>query len=225
MKSPFKLKLALFFTGIALIAGAMFLPGSAIQTFAGPPLVVTGSPTVVVSVTPPPPGKYADPYVIKSTVTAQAVMSETIEFTLTAGNLGNADAVNVQVRDTLPPYLDLISVTASPRGTVIQSGNSFIVDIGTLAPTDLITIKVTTRVNTQAQPGICANVATLNTTSDGDNPNNNVSLATCVIGQIIIPPDGGSIDDGQSVALPFLMITLGALLIIASLFIRQRKTT
>jgi uncharacterized repeat protein (TIGR01451 family) len=221
MNSPHKLKLALFITGITLIAGSMLLPSTAMRTFAGPPLIITGSPTI-----PPPVTAttetavfYADPYVLKSTNSGMAMPGETIEFTLVAGNRGNVNAVNVQVRDTLASYLDLVSVTASPRGTVIQSGNSFIVDIGDIAPAELITIQVTVRVNDTARPGECINVGTLNTTSAGDNPDNNVSVTTCLIGQIAPPPTGADLSN-----LPMTLITVGTVLIVASLFIRKRKT-
>jgi len=223
MKHSISLKLSMFATGIALIAGSMLLPGSAIGTLAGPPLVITGSPTIPPPSTPTSsvPGPFADPYVLKSCSPTQVVAGQDTEFTIVAGNRGTTDAVNVQVRDTLPAYLTLKSVTPSPRGTVIQNGNSFIVDIGTLGVAELITIKVVATVNDQAKAGECINVATLNTTSGGDNPNNNISVCVCNIGQVVIPPSGGELVDFSF--LPWLMMTLGAVLIVGSLFVRQRR--
>ncbi len=223
MKSSLPLKLSMFATGIALIAGSMLLPGSAISTLAGPPLVITGSPDIPPPSTPTSsvPGPFADPYVLKSCSPTSVVVGQDTEFTITAGNRGTTDAVNVQVRDTLPAYLTLKSVTASPRGTIIRNGNSFIVDIGTLGVTELITIKVVATVNDQAKAGNCINVATLNTTSGGDNPNNNVSVCVCNIGQVVNPPSGGEPADFSFV--PWLMMALGAILIVGSLFVHQRR--
>ena len=223
MKSPYLLKLSMFATGLVLIAGSVFLPSTALTTFAGPPLVITGTPTIpppptATSSVPPPAPSFANPYVLKTCSTKEVKVGEDTEFTIVAGNNGNTSAVNVQVRDTLPAYLSLKSVTASPRGTIIQNGNSFIVDIGTLGVTEFITIKVVATVNAQANPGQCINVATLNTTSDGDNPNDNISLCTCLIGTVVNPPTGADFSFW-----PLLMIALGAGLVVSSLFIRQRK--
>lgn len=227
MKSSFNLKSTLFITGIVLMAGSVFLPGVTTRSFASSanaPVVITTPPTIVITVTttpPPPPGPCVDAYVRKTSNVTQVTPGQTIEFTIVAGNNCPTPAVNVQVRDTLPSYLDLVSVNASPRGTVIQSGNSFIVDIGTLPQSEVITITVVARLNATAQPGACQNVATLNTTSDGDNPDNNISFATWVCGPPpVIPPTGGS---GEPIALPLAVMVIGGLLIVASLFIRQRK--
>ncbi len=226
MKHSLSLKLGMFSAGIALIAGSIFLPGAALSTLAGPPLVITESPTIPPPSTPTSsvPGPFADPYVLKACSPTAVTPGQDTEFTIVAGNRGNTDAVNVQVRDTLPAYLTLKSVTASPRGTVIQSGNSFIVDIGTLGVTELITIKVVATVTEAGRPGNCINVATLNTTSGGDNPNNNISICTCNIGNIVQPPTGGTLENPAADLsyLPFLLMALGAALIVGSLFIRPR---
>ena len=145
------------------------------------------------------------------------MLGEDTNYTIVAGNHGNTSAVNVQVRDTLPAYVTLKSVKASPRGTVIINGNSFIVDIGTLDVNELITIKVVGTLNAQAKPGSGINVATLNTTSVGDNPNDDISVCTYPIGAIVNPPTGGDLS-----YLPLLMMGLGATLIMVSMFIRQR---
>lgn len=232
MKTLSRLKLTLFSVGVAMIAGALFSPGFATRTFARPPLVITGTPTIVVTLTPTlptpttpvrtEPGPCVNPYVRKSSSVIQAMVGDTVEFTIVVANSCPADAVNVQVRDTLPDYLDLISVSASPRGTVIQSGNTFIVDIGTLAAAEVITIQAVGRMNDKTPEGTCANVATLNTTSEGDNPNDNISMVTWVCGPPpLIPPAGGDGVDVSSAT--HLTLALGAMLIAISLFIRRQK--
>ena len=140
-----------------------------------------------------------------------------VNFTILAGNKGQVDAVNVQVRDTLPSYIKLKSVTATPRGKVIMNGNSFIVDIGTLAVNERITIKVTGTLNADAKPGAGVNVATLNTTSVGEDTRDDISMCTYSIGAIVSPVTGANLSSA-----PLLMLAAGALLILASVFVRRR---
>ena len=222
MKSPYTFKLSLFAAGIALIIGSVFLPATTSKTFAVS-LVDTRTPTIVPpAATPQPelPPVYVNPYIIKTCDGKETMPGQDTSFTIVAGNRGTASAVNVQVRDTLPAYVTLKSVTASPRGTVIINGNSFIVDIGTLDVNELITIKIVGTLNANAAPGAGINVATLNTTSNGDNPNDNISMCTYPIGAIISPPTGTDLS-----FLPLLMMAMGALLILGSLFIRQRPVS
>lgn len=230
MKSNVFVKTALFAAGLALIAGSFFVPTTATRIFAGPPLVITETPTIVPPTTvtperptetpivPPlaPPG-YGDPYILKTCPMDSAKPGEDVTFTITAGNRGNADAVNVQVRDSLPASLVLKSVTAS-RGQVVVNGNSFIVDIGTLPTTEVVTITVVATVAEGAAAGTFTNAATLNTTSGGDNPNNNVSICSGTIGEVVIPPTGN-----DTTALPIVMLSMGALLLAASLLVRNKR--
>jgi uncharacterized repeat protein (TIGR01451 family) len=229
MKSTMRVKTALFAAGLTLIAGSFFIPNTASRTFAGPPLVITETVTIVPPTTvvpptqtaivpPPPPAVFGDPFVVKTCPMNPAKPGEDLEFTITVGNRGNTDAVNVQVRDTLPPQLALKSVTAT-RGQVVVNGNAFIVDIGTVGVSETITIKVIASVNADAAAGAYTNVATLNTTSGGDNPNNNISLCSGTIGEIVNPPTGNDTN-----ALPIAMLSMGALLLAASLLVRNRRT-
>jgi uncharacterized repeat protein (TIGR01451 family) len=237
MKNPrIILKVMLFATGLALVAAATLSSGSLARTYAFNPLVITETATIPPPpttpppsptpsptpppITPPPPSQRADPYVRKSVNVTQANAGDTIEYTLIVGNNGNVDAVNVQVRDTLPAPLSLVSVTAS-RGTVIQSGNSFIVDIGTLPPTEVITIKVVAKIGDIAEncPTI-VNVSTLHTTSDGDNPDNNISIATITACKIVQPTTGGQ---NVTPAPLLLVMALGALFMALGVLIGKHK--
>lgn len=228
MKPNLLVKTAMFAAGITLIAGSFFVPTTATRIFAGPPLVITETPTIVppTTVTPQiptetpiaPPLNWGDPYVIKTCPMDSAKPGDEVSFTITAGNRGNVDAVNVQVHDSLPASLVLKSVTAS-RGQVVVNGNSFVVDIGTIAPAEVVTIKVTATVAQGAAPGTFSNAATLNTTSGGDNPNNNASMCSGTIGEVVNPPTGG-----DTTALPIAMLSFGALLLTASLLVRNKRT-
>ena len=180
--------------------------------------------TPVPGVTPVPGGgeqpHFAEPYVFKSADVAQVKPGETINFTIIVGNRGDVDAVNVQVRDTLPDYLDLVSVTAT-TGTVTTNGRSFLVDIGTVRVGELITIRVAATGNSSMKAGSCYNMAVLNTTSGGNNPNNDSSTVTYVCGEVVNPPTGGDNNSGLVVVL----LAAGLLMIGASFVISGRKST
>ena len=231
MHSPNRFKRSLLLAGIALVIGSGVTLATSAPTFAKTQVLPT--PSAIPSPTPPPPtvgptappvvsppSAFANPYLFKTCDDRQATAGQDVTFTVVAGNNGQTAAVNVQVRDTLPAYTSLKSVTAAPRGKVITSGNSFIVDIGTLAVSEKITIKVVGTLSDNATPGAGVNVATLNTTSMGDNPSDDISMCTYTIGAIVSPPTGAETDaDLSSVAL--LMLATGVLLILTSVIGRR----
>ena len=252
MKTTTK-KVSLFAGGIVSIAlslmtlslGASNPAYATSSTLRGPQAIATGTdvptptpPLTAFTVTPPstpPPDTsgFADPYVLKSVNASQMQAGDTVQFTIVAGNRGNVDAVNVQVRDTLESYFDLVSVTASPRGTVILNGRSFIVDIGTLSPKELITIVVIVKVNDTAKAGVCMNVATLNTTSTGDDPNNNIAFAKCIMGQVMVPETGADLTAPTSqmstsqmstsqMPIALALLVFGVALVFGSLWVGRR---
>jgi uncharacterized repeat protein (TIGR01451 family) len=236
MKRLHYLKFATFIVGTALIAGTMFMPWGAMATHAGPPLDIT-TPVVTVT-TPPPPvttvvADVPEPFVIKSAVCLPAAgdVPESVEFTLTVGNNGQVAAYNVQVRDPLPPYLELVSVTASPRGTVLPEPNTALVDIGTLNPGEIITIRVTARQIAAPPDRTGINVAILHTTSPDRNPSNNTAVSTWSWGcstPPVIPPTGSDLTTGVDFnAASLAMLVAGAVLVVFSLvlglFLRRRS--
>jgi len=195
-----------------------------------PPNPPTNTPIPAATTTPgptntPSPGgpapSFADPYVLKSASSGPFKQGETGTFTIIAGNRGSVAAVNVQVRDTLANYFDLVSVTASPRGTVIVNGNSIIVDIGTLNPNELITIVVTVKANANAKAGVCQNIATLNTTSTGEDPNNDIAFANCLMGEVMQPETGADLSQGPLAA---ALLMVGAILLAAGVVVGRRQT-
>jgi uncharacterized repeat protein (TIGR01451 family) len=107
-------------------------------------------------------------------------VGDPVDFTLTVTNIGDTPAEAVVVNDQIPDSLDIVNVTSS-RGAVVIDGRTIRVDIGQVAPGEVITIGITTRVNTQAQPPLIINTATITTTSSTDNPNNNSSTVSVTL--------------------------------------------
>jgi uncharacterized repeat protein (TIGR01451 family) len=228
-------KAGLFVAGLTSIAiAAMASVGGPSAAFANNPnrmpfVVTPPTPPVIITVTSavtivvPPPNDFGDPYVLKAVNVAQVKPGEPIEFVLVVGNKGTVDAVNVQVRDTLPDYLDIVSVT-STKGTVSIDGRKILVDIGTVGVTELITIKITAKGNDSMTSGSCSNMAFLNTTSGGDRTENNASGVTYICGEVVNPPTGGEVSMNSN-AFTLALAFAGLLMMGASLMAGRRKTT
>lgn len=245
---------------LLLLAG---IPGGARLTDAAPLAAITGTP-----IEPPPPVATpfppsptlgeppvaptptkspssgnpaapvdADPAITKSASAGEARVGDEITFTISVTNNGPATANDVVVSDPVAPYLDILDVTAS-RGSVATSGNIVTVTIGAVAQGEVVTIRIRTRVNEQAQPPAGRNATTLTTTSPGDNPDNNYSEVTfTIVGQptatisptvsptpmIEMPaelPRTGGESAGPNVAL--LAVALGALGVALGVALRRR---
>jgi uncharacterized repeat protein (TIGR01451 family) len=222
----------LFVAGLTSIAIAMMaMVGGPSTAMAGSPNrgpLVADTPTVPPPVTavvtvPPPPFGFGDPYVIKAVNVAQVKPGETIEFVLVVGNKGSVDAVNVQVRDTLPNFLDIVSVTTT-KGTVVIDGRKILVDIGTVGVTELITIKITATANSSMKSAQCDNIAFLNTTSGGDRVENNASGVNYICGEVVNPPTGGASNTSSNETLTWILVLAGLSMLAGSLFVGRRKT-
>jgi LPXTG-site transpeptidase (sortase) family protein len=137
----------------------------------------------------------ADPALSKAGSPTQASVGDTIVFTITVTNTGNAPASGVVVTDPLPAMFDVTAVNASfnnppavpPTITVtppIGTGPApytVVVALGSdLGVTDVVTITITTVVNSQGNPPI-TNVASLTTTSPSDVTANNVDAVTITV--------------------------------------------
>ncbi|NJM40161.1 MAG: DUF11 domain-containing protein [Anaerolineae bacterium] len=222
----------LFVTGLTSIAiAAMAMIGGPSPASANSPNRMpyvadtpTPPPPVTAAVTPPPGNDFADPYVLKAVNNAQVKPGDTIEFVLVVGNKGNVDAVNVQVRDTLPNHLDIVSVTTT-KGTVTIDGRKILVDIGTVGVTEFVTIKITAKGNDTMVTGQCENITFLNTSSGGDRIENNASGVTYICGEVVNPPTGGYSNgrNAASEALTWALVTAGLIMIGASLVAGRRK--
>ena len=96
-----------------------------------------------------------DPYVTKRGEPSQAYVGDEVIFTINVGNRGDSIATGVRVVDPLPVYLDVLEVTTT-KGTFDISPppppQTVIVTIGQLAPSEVVTIVIRTRVNENATP-------------------------------------------------------------------------
>ncbi len=92
-----------------------------------------------------------DPVVTKSGDPHEAQIGDIVTFTLEVTNQGVANATGVQVIDSIFPFLDILSVETT-KGTVTILESTVFVNIGTLAPGEVVIITILTRVNDQATP-------------------------------------------------------------------------
>ena len=109
----------------------------------------------------------ADPAVTKYGSPTSATIGSAVVYTITLGNNGTVNATNVVLTDTKPTFLDIISITISPNPglTPVISGNTFIINFGTVAPTDSYIVTILTRVNSLGQPPGGSNNASITTSS------------------------------------------------------------
>ncbi len=131
----------------------------------------------------------ADPAISKAGDPLQASVGETVTFTLTVTNQGNAPASGVVVTDTLPPQFDVtaVNVTDAPFGTSVNvtppigtgpAPYTVVVTLGgDLGVTDVVTIEIVTTVNSLGNPPI-TNTASLVTSSTSDVVSNNAASVT-----------------------------------------------
>lgn len=149
-------------------------------------------------------------------------------FTIIVTNIGTVDATNVVVTDTLPPELQLEDVT-SDKGFVSMdpSINTFWVDIGTVAPGEIVTITVTFTVKEGIPDGtIVFNTAYLR--SDQGDREGSDDLVIRERGACEPPRDwpraGGSTAEAEGGLSPWLLAPgLLLLLIGIILTVRSRK--
>lgn len=178
--------------------------------------VLTGTPTLI-----------ADPRIVKTADRTELSVGDTVEFTLSVTNLGNATADDVVVEDNLPGFLSLEGVSAS-RGEVSVSGSLVRVLIGALEPGETVTVRITARVNALASPPDNANVGTVTTSSGTDDPSNNTSQVDLFTTQPVATPTPvapASLPHTGAPSGPDMapLIALGLALIAASLLIRGRR--
>ncbi len=125
-----------------------------------------------------------DPAVAKYGDPSTAHVGDTVIYTITVGNNGNADALDVVLTDTKPAFLDIVSINVSPNKNfpAVISGNTFTINFGTVTPTDFYTVTVLTKVNSLGRPPGGDNNASI-TTSSLNEPTFNDSASV----QLTIP--------------------------------------
>ena len=122
-----------------------------------------------------------DPALSKAGNPLRASVGETVIFTITVTNQGNLPAPNVVVTDPLPAIFDVLNVTSTYQGGgnagtitvtpaigVGPAPYTVVVNLGTLAVTDVVIIEIETVVNSLGNPPII-NRASLTTTGAIDN--------------------------------------------------------
>lgn len=220
-----------------------------------PTPIPTNTPTPIASATPTPggapptprpnpsphpnpsPTPTGDVRLVKSVDPSVGYPGDTIVFTIVAHNEHSIPATNVEIDDDIPGVFEISDATVS-QGTVSVSGQHVHAVVGTIAPGQSVTLRITTRIRPDTPPGQITNVAVLHTDTPGDDPGNNTATAVVTIPPpgsptptpgaggpptptprppVRLPPTG---DDGLSVALLALPAALLALL--AGLLIARR---
>ncbi len=133
-----------------------------------------------------------DPALTKTGDPAAASVGDTVVFTITVENEGNTDALDVEVIDTLPVFLDVIDVTVvpAPAAPPVIVGNTITIDFGTVTTTDFYTITVTTEVNALGAPPGGTNTVGLTTSSLDEDLTNNDDDFFLAIGDGGLPETG-----------------------------------
>ncbi len=239
MKPMHVVRVALIGACASLLTAALFIPGRATRTFANMPFNITTpvvpEPTARIPtsvplpsatpgasvVTPPPPvSLFADPAVALSGCSSCVQGGDVVEFTAIVTNKGNTSAVNVQLYQSIPPYFELVEVTSS-RGKVIPGAESgYVVDIGTLDPADVITVKIKLRYKPGATPVDVVEGVIVRTGSIGDITSNNAAFATCQICQVVLPETGADNDTRDTFAI--LLVLMGATLTASGVLLRRK---
>ncbi len=145
-----------------------------------PPTATAVPPTATPRATEPSaPPLPADPLITKSVSASTARVGDIVEYTLRVTNHGPGPATDVVATDALPSFLSLYFATTT-RGLITTSGNTLSVQIGTVAPGEVITIRVQALVNS-VPAGSSANVAEVSSSSSGNDPSNDVSDAAITV--------------------------------------------
>jgi uncharacterized repeat protein (TIGR01451 family) len=190
--------------------------------------------TPIVRVTPIG-GDVADPIITKRASKTTVQVGDTVDFVITVTTQGNLPAENVTVSDDLPDFLALNNVSVS-RGNVSAGGGSVVVTLGSVAPGEVITINISTRVVALPNPPGNINSAALVTTSASDDPRNNISTV-----ELIADPNAlasptptpapvpqtlpVTADPGQDQRGPLLVLWFGLALIYLAVLVRVLRRT
>jgi len=152
----------------------------------------TATPTLIPSPMPSPtaspsPGPATDLRIEKladvQTVAPGGTVVFTIRISTSTGSTGMADVV---MRDLVPEPLEVVDL-ASDRGDIIVQGREVTAFPATLAPGEVVTIRITARVPTNAAAGTIVNTATVTSSTPGDPPGNNTSSVPVRITAVYTP--------------------------------------
>jgi LPXTG-site transpeptidase (sortase) family protein len=133
--------------------------------------------------------EFADPLLTKASDISQAAIGDSVTYTITVTNNGNEDAEDVTVTDTLPSNLQLDSANSTKGTTTLTPPRTVTVDIGTIAPGEIITIKIDATI-ISGSPSTITNTAHLTTSTTTDNPLNNTGSTSITIPTSLLPQTG-----------------------------------
>ena len=140
------------------------------------------------TVTPPPP---TDLTLTKTSAASTVSAGDNIVYSLNVQNIGGAAAENVVATDPLPPEAIFSSCTVT-TGTCSVSGTTVTALLGTLAAGTNTVVTITTVSASVSNDVFVSNLASVSTTSNESNTNNNLAQADVVIiAPTITPPTGG----------------------------------
>ena len=164
--------------------------------------------------TPTPGVSVADPAITKRGEPSLALPGELVTFVIEATNTGQSAAVDVVITDTVPDYLEILSVTSS-QGSVAVNGQQVTVEVGTIGSGYVVEIVIETRVTPDAPaPLDLSNVAVLSSPNGGERTS---PPATIVV------PDSRLPETGQQTGQMAPGIALiGLLTILVALMIKKR---
>lgn len=125
-------------------------------------------------------GTRTDLSVVKTASTGTVIPGEELTYTITTSNEGPSDALAATMTDTLPAYLELVSLDDPTRCTV--AGQKITCEYGALAPGATRVVHVTVKVD-PARTAFIVNGARVTTTTPDDDPTNDVSE----VGTLVTP--------------------------------------
>jgi uncharacterized repeat protein (TIGR01451 family) len=174
-------------------------------------------------VTPTPELRFGDPVVSKTGSPACCEPGDPVSYTITVTNVGTANATNVVVEDTLPPELTLLAVVPS-KGLLTVNGNYFRVEIGTVAPGEVVTIAVQATVGEGSPVDIVVtNVAHLTSDQgprDASFPVNIKAKGQCATPPIL-PPTGQPLEKPEA-AFSLWVLAAGLLVLLFGVLLTVR---
>lgn len=130
-----------------------------------------------------PVAALADLSLTKSVAPDPARAGDTLTYTLKAGNAGPTSATGVQVVDTLPDGVALVSSSISTGGTCAVTGRTLTCGLGTVATGSNPTVTVVVRVPQDSAATSLTNVATISSTTSDPAPGNNSASVSSTVGR------------------------------------------
>lgn len=122
----------------------------------------------------------ADMKIEKAVNNLNPIVGSKVVFTLTATNLGAANATGVVVNDVLPSGYTFLSSITTTGSYTISNGNW---TIGNLANTGVATLTITAKVKST---GVYLNTATITSTTSDSVSGNNISTATVIPKKLLV---------------------------------------